>query len=212
MARARALRPAHQTVGNIANVAVSGNAVLQQAATSNRARVVDATSLVVRGGVRATAQRSEDLLQAVTRRGTHGTVLDHAGDFAGRAGALVEARVRAVVGLHETGVLDAVVGGWGAHASVGLLHDDGEDEARIDAGGLGDGLNGGLEVGGFLVGVVFLAKALAGLGDDVLEVGRPHAVEVLPLAEGGPAFGGLAVAKEGLHVSAGVGDARAGAS
>lgn len=212
MASARTLRPTHQTVGNIANVAVSGNAVLQQAATSNRTRVVDATSLVVRGGVGATTQRSEDLLQAVTRGGTHGAVLDHAGDFTGGAGALVEARVSAVVGLHETGVHDTVVGGWGANASVGLLHDDGEDEALVDAGRLGDRLNGGLEVGGFLVGVVFLAEALARLGDDVLQVGCPHAVEVLPLVERRPAFGGLAVAEEGLHVSAAVGDAGAGAS
>lgn len=49
--------------------------------------------------------------------------------------------------LHQTWILDAVVGGDDAHASVGFLHDDGEDEAGVDTGGGRDALNGALDVG-----------------------------------------------------------------
>jgi hypothetical protein len=66
--------------------------------------------------------------------------------LAGGAGVLDRAVVAgsgAVVRLHESWVADAVVGGWGADTTVAFLHHDGEDEARVDAGGCADGLDGG---------------------------------------------------------------------
>ena len=45
--------------------------------------------------------------------------------------------------MHESWVADAVVAGWGADAPVAFLHHDGEDEARVDAGGCADRLDGG---------------------------------------------------------------------
>ena len=49
--------------------------------------------------------------------------------------------------LHETRIFDTVVGGDDADAAVGLLHDDGEDEASVDAGGGRDALDAALDVG-----------------------------------------------------------------
>lgn len=45
--------------------------------------------------------------------------------------------------LHKTWVADAIVGGWCSNAAIAFLHEDGEDEAGVDAGGCADGLNCG---------------------------------------------------------------------
>lgn len=103
----------------------------------------------------------------------------------------------AVVGLHEAWVLDGVGGRWGAHAAVGFLHDDGEDEALVDAGGLGDGLDGGLQVCVFGCGVVVDVPLRAGICGDVL-VCFPECVEGEPGGLCRPAGGGLAVAEVGV--------------
>lgn len=192
---------------------MGGDAVLQEAAGGDGARVVHAGSLVELGDT-AAADLGEELLEAVARGGAHGAVLDHALDRVLGAGVDVVAGVVAVVRLHHAGVGDAVVGGGGADAAVGLLHGNGEDEAGVDAGGLGDVLNGGLEVGTLRRRVVGLAEAGARLGDDVLEVGLPHGVEAGPLILRGPARGGVAIAEESLDVAlaaANVDAARAGA-
>lgn len=75
--------------------------------------------------------------------GAVGAVHDHAPDGGGRAGhAGVGAAAGSVVVLHQAWVADRG-GGRGegvvdADAAFGLLHDDGEDEARVDARGVGD--------------------------------------------------------------------------
>lgn len=176
------------------------NAILQQTRGSNRARVVHAGRLVELAD--AAACLGEKLLEAVAVGGARRAILDHADDLRRRARADIVAGVSAVVRLHQTGIGDAVVCGWGADAAVGFLHDDGEDEALVYSGGLGDGLDGRLEGFAFLVGVVFLSEALAGLVDDVGEVGGPHGLKVNPLGLFGPALGGITVSEEGLDVLA----------
>jgi hypothetical protein len=89
--------------------------------------------------------------------------------------------------LHQTWVLHAVVGRRDADAALGFLHHDGEDEALINAGRLSNGLNGGLDVGGLLVGVVVLAELCARDGNDGHVVG-PHGVKVNPVALRRPAL------------------------
>ena len=51
--------------------------------------------------------------------------------------------------LHEAWVADAVVGGGCSYAAVALLHDDREDEARVDASVGADFLNGRRDLGQF---------------------------------------------------------------
>lgn len=82
----------------------------------------------------------------------------------------------AVVRLHQAWVFDGVGGCWSAHAAVGFLHDNGEDEALVDAGGLGDGLDGGFEVCVFGCGVVVDVPLCARICEDVL-VCFPECVE-----------------------------------
>jgi len=64
--------------------------------------------------------------------------------------------------LHESWVEYRVFGCDDADTARGLLHNDGQDHARVDAGGGGDGLDGGLHVGEFGVGVVWHAPLRAG--------------------------------------------------
>lgn len=59
-----------------------------------------------------------------------------------------------------------------ADAALGFLHDDGEDEAWVDAGGLGDGLDGGVDVFDLIGRVVFLLELSAGFAEDLLVVGE----------------------------------------
>lgn len=118
--------------------------------------VVDARGFVVHGDVGG-ACLGDTLLQAVAAGCPSCTVLDHLHDLAGGAGVLdgaVVAGSGTIVRLHESWVADAVVGGWGADATVAFLHHDGEDEARVDAGGCADGLDGGGDFVDFGFGVL----------------------------------------------------------
>lgn len=165
--------PAQETVGNVRDVAVRSDALTQVPRGSDRARVVAAGSLVV-GRDAAAALLSETLLQTIASSGTLGAVLDHLQDLALRAWALhigtVVAGAGAVVALHETRVVDAVVGCRDTDTAVAFLHDDGQDEARVDAAGLGDRVDAVLDVVDFLVGVV---------GDIPLSTARPHDLAVV---------------------------------
>ena len=152
------------------------------------------------------ARLAVDLEVAVTRRragglGAEDAVVDHLLDLA--LGAVLgrgpRRRHRGVAGalarvvLEHARVDDGVLGGGDADAALGLLHDDGEDEAGVElaaAGGLGDGrlqlVVLGVAVGGHAVGAALL---------DERQVGAPHAVEARhPLVHGGPAGAGRAVA------------------
>ena len=157
-----------------------GDALAKVSAWSDRARVVHAGGdvvLAVIGG----ASLGDELLQAVAVRGAICAILDHTGDLAHGARVLdvagVVAGAGAVVALHEAWVPDAVVGGRGAHAAIALLHDDGKDEAGIDARRGTNILDGIPEI--LVLGVLVVGGARelrAGVGEDV-EVGIEPARE-----------------------------------
>lgn len=87
-----------------------------------------------------------------------------------------------------------------AHAAVGFLHHDREDEGFVDTRGGRDVFNGRLDVSEFLLGVVNLAESIgAGLLHDVL-VDVPQVVEGKPLVLAGPAFSCCASAAVRLDV------------
>lgn len=94
--------------------------------------------------------------------------------------------------LHETGVADAVVGGVDSDTALGLLHDDCEDEAVVDLGGLGDGFDSGFDDGVLFVGVVGDGELRAGGLHEGL-VGFEHLVVGYPVRLRGPACAGGAV-------------------
>lgn len=125
-------RAACEAVGNIGDVRGSGAVGVAEIARGvDAARVVDTSSAVDALGAGA-ADLAENLLETVAGGGSHGTGADHADDGGLGAGVHAKARVLAVVILHEARVVVAVVGGPHADASVGLLHDDGEDEAGVN--------------------------------------------------------------------------------
>lgn len=102
----------------------------------NGPRVVDARSLVVLAVVGGSGL-GDALLETVSGRRSTSAVLDHLGDFALGAGILYCAIVAApstVVALHEAWVTDAIVGSGRADTAVGLLDNDCENEAGVDAG------------------------------------------------------------------------------
>lgn len=121
-----------------------GDTVSQVPARGDRARVIHAGGDVVLAIVAGPGLRDE-LLQPRAVGRAISAVLDHTGDLGAGAWVLdVAAAVAgpgAVVALHETRVLDAIVGGRSADATVALLHDDGEDEAGVDASRCTDSLD-----------------------------------------------------------------------
>lgn len=198
VAAAAAARPADQTVGNVRSVAVSGDAGAQVTVGSNRAGVVAASGLVVRSNIAGTTVGGNELLQTITIGSTQGTITDHLLDLGGRAGVLDRAvdvaATLAVVGLHETRVDDAVVGGRDADTAVALLHNDSQDEAGIDAGLAGDLGDGSLDVGHLALGSIGSTPLGAGRAHDPL-VALEHIVKAgNPVGKGGPSIGDLAVA------------------
>ncbi len=208
IAAAGAGGPAKQTVGNVRSVAVSGDAGAQVTVGGNRAGVVAASSLVVRSSIARATVGGDELLQPITIGSTHGTITDHLLDLGGWARVLdctVDvAATLAVVGLHETGVDDAVVGGVDAGTAVALLHNDSQDEAGIDAGLAGDLGDGGLDVGHLALGIIGNTPLGAGRAHDPL-VALKHIVKGgNPVGNGGPSIGDLAVtAKDsGVKVAA----------
>ena len=147
-----------------------GNTVAEVPARSDRARVVHAggdvvlavvtySSLLKEGGQAGTTSSTGNAVR---------TIFNHLGDLTQRARRLdltvVVAGASSIVALHETRIPYAAVGGVNAHAAVALLHDDGENVARVNARRAGDTANGGLEPSVLLVAVVFQAcvEALAG--------------------------------------------------
>lgn len=93
-----------------------------------------------------------------------------------------------MVALHETGVDDTVVGSRSSDTAVALLHDDGEDESSVDAGGAGDGLDAVGHVLNFLVRVVFNVPLSAGTPHGFL-IGVEHLLKGRePVAHGRPSI------------------------
>lgn len=173
----RRIDPARQPIRDIAGIAVRRDPAFE-AIVRNRTGIVQAGCAVEGPDVRV-AGLVYHLGQAVAVGGAGAPLADHAGDVvvgAGRADAVLVARVLAVVVLHEARVADAVVGGRSAHAAAGLLHDDGENEAVVDEGILGDLLDGVVDGGdlvGAVVGDVELVAAGGGhLGFVVVEPGE----------------------------------------
>ncbi len=199
-----ALGPADKAVGDIRGVAFRGKAILENAVSRNRARVVQDGGLVESADI-GDAGLGDELLQAGAGGGAISAVLDHANDLILGAGVGVRTRARTIMRLHEAGVSDSEVAGQGTHAAVALLHDHGEDEALINSGRLRDALDGGLQVGALLGRVVGLAKLGTRVGDD-FEVGAPHRVEAHPGALLRPAGGDVAGSKESLQIDRDAGD------
>ncbi len=126
--------PARETVGNVAGVAAGA---VGAEVVGDVARVVHAGGAVKRRDV-AAAGGVEALRQAVAVVGAGRALADHR--LNGAAGtrrldvAVVVAGAGAVVVLHQARVAVVVAArGVDANAAGRLLHDDGEDEAVVDA-------------------------------------------------------------------------------
>lgn len=190
-----------KTVSNVRSVRRSSTTFAKIARGRDAARVVDASSLV--NLLRASSlEVSENLLETVTRGSARGTVLDHAEDLVVGARVGVGAVVGTGVILHQTRVGDRDRSGRDADASLALLHDSGEDEARVDTRRLGHVLNRGLDLVDLFVGVVLGVELGAGASEG-LEVDVPEGVEADPGVVGRPSGAGRAVTLEELAGCAG---------
>ena len=197
------IHPAHQPIRNIRRITMRRRSLLQIPTTINNATVIVPRAPVVR-----LREFHIDLVRAGDRPGqavallcARYTIGDHAQDLLVGARcldfAVVVAAMRAFVVLHDAGIAHGSVGGdarGGAHAAFGFLHDHCEDEAVVDARGVGDCLNGVVEGLGFRgTEVGYVVDGVAAAGYDVL-VNRPYVVEAEPLEAGGPTGGGGPVA------------------
>ena len=169
--------PPRQPIRNITCVAMRGNAVLQLATRGNAPTVIDPSRAIEISDV-ALAALIDALCQAIAVASTSCAVVDHLLDGAGRAGVLhatiVVACRGAVVILHQSWVAYAVVGRRGAHTAAGFLHDDGEDEAVVDAGLLGYRLDAVVNGAYFGAAVVCLPELAAGLEHQVFVIVEPE--------------------------------------
>lgn len=112
------------------------NTILQLASAGDGSRVVDARS-TVKGRHVAAAGLVEAVGEPVARGSTSCALANHLVNRRRWARvldvAVVVARGFAVVVLHQARVAHAAVCCRGADTAVRLLHDDGEDEAVVDA-------------------------------------------------------------------------------
>lgn len=196
------VRPADEAVGNVGGIAVGGNAAVEVTVASNGARVVNARSLVVLGDI--VARLLDSLLDTPLETNLTvqaSAVRDHALDLVVRAGhntlAVRVAGVGTLEGLHQSWVVETVVGRRGTNAALGLLHDDGEDELGLDAALSRDFLDGLLDIVGLLLAVVVHAKLGARLKSGG-NVGVPGILEGLPLRFLRPALSRGAITAEDL--------------
>ena len=128
--------PASQAVGDVDGVAGGAGDAVVEVAVVDGAAVVHAGGGVDGLGVGVAEDArggGEGLLEAVAGGGAGGAVGDHLEDGGGGAGVDAVAAAGPVVRLHEARVDDAVVGGRGPDAPLGLLHHDRQDEALVDA-------------------------------------------------------------------------------
>lgn len=194
--------PANETVGNVSGIAVGGNAAVEVAIGGDGTGVVDTRSLVVLVDVLAAGLLDSPLETDLAVE--TGTIRNHALDLIVGAGdntlAAGVARALALEGLHESRVVEAVVGGRGANASLGLLHDNGEDEFGLDTTLGRDLLDGLLDVVGFFLAVVLHAELSARL-ESGGDVGVPGVLEGDPFRLLRPALGRGTIAAEGLESS-----------
>lgn len=190
-----------KTVSDVRSVRRSSTTLAKITRGRDAARVVDASSLVdlLRAG---SLEVGHNLLETVTRGSARGTILDHTEDLVVGARIGVGAVVGTGVILHQTRVGDRNGSSRDADASLALLHDSGEDEARVDTRRLGDVLNGRFDLVGLVVGVV-LGVELAARAGDGLEVDVPEGVEADPGVVGGPSGASRAVTLEELAGLAG---------
>ena len=154
-------RPSGETVSDVGGVAGGASEAVVEVGVVDGARVVLASSGVEGASVAASTAKvalglGEKLLETVTVDSTSGTITDHLEDHLVAATACRRARAGAVavVGLHESGVADTVVGGRSANTANALLHHYGKNEAVVDARLGGDRLDGAADGGDLLLGVV----------------------------------------------------------
>ena len=176
----------HEPVGNGLNIGSRSTNGVVEIVLVHRPRVVAAESLVV-----VVVPRIQ-LLQAISGRGTFGTVANHLENA-----ALGVARVECdtSVGLHDTRVSDTVVGGTDTDVAAGFLHNDAKNSAGIDAGLGGDLVDGSLDeadfagavVKGHQGGVLGPEGVVAGPGAWVREVGSGAAVRDIATTDTGTA-------------------------
>ena len=188
--------PASEAVGHVGSVTRGRSEALIEVVIVDGSAVVLASSRVGSASTRPdrAACLGEDLLEASAMSSSGSAVADHEEDLVKGAGADLEAAALTVVGLHETRVDDAVVGGVDADAALALLHDYREDEAGVDASLAGDLPDGSVDVGNLLRRIVLVAAVPLAR---VLHDGGVDGPELFVRAPGirvGPAGLGSAVA------------------
>ena len=123
--------------------------------------IVDARRLVESRDI-ARPGLIEALSETVSRSRSAGPLLNHLGNRTGWTGVLYDyftgraapACGLTVVVLHQARVGHTAEGGGDTDAAAGFLEDDGEDEALVDVGASGDGLDGIIDRGNLSGGVI----------------------------------------------------------
>ena len=127
----------------------------------NRTRIVNARRPVESRDI-GRPRFVKALSETVSRSRSAGSLLNHLGNRTGWtgilydhfAGVIAPACGVAVVVLHQARVGDTAERGGDADAAAGFLEDNGEDEALVDVGASGDGLDGIVDRGNLSWGVV----------------------------------------------------------
>lgn len=203
----RSMDPSYEPISNIGGVAIGSNAPTQIARCINGTRVIDPGRLIERCGI-VDVRLVDALSKAIPSVGASTTVANHPSDNPLRARHLdlpmAITCAGTIVILHQARVFDAVIGGRSTDTPPRLLHNDGQDEAVVDAGLEGDLLDGIIDGADFKAIVVDLLELMARAKHQGLIVVEPlqeislvafapcidcgclHVYEGHPSASGGP--------------------------
>lgn len=158
--------PALHSAGHILHIAVRRTSTIAHV-VGNVARVVVSCSLV------EVAVVVDTLDQTIASRSSLRAVNDHLVDGVAWARGRDTVACSSLVGLHEAGVADAIVrvGGTDTWVTVGLLHNDRQDESVVDERRGGNGLDVIVDPADFLIrsSIVGHAEALVNFREDYQE-------------------------------------------
>jgi len=197
--------PTVETVGDIFSIAGSATETVVEVTVVNRATVVESGGSIGGLGILLTMATSlrHKLLQTVASGGSLNAVLNHLQDLVRWARADTITGTSAIMRLHQSWVGDTVVGSRDADAALALLHDDSQNETRINARRSSYLVDRAVDGLGLFSRVILTPTVPgAGLADGFL-VGFPESIKRTPAVQRRPASSGRAIA---LVADVGIGD------
>lgn len=206
-AQTRTIGPPQKTIGDVRGVTVSSTALTQVTTRGNSTRIISTGSFIERSHICCTAFLNNQCLQARASWGPFDAINDHLENLTLGTrilnNSILVAGPRALVTLHQSRVDYPVVGGLDTNAPLAFLHNNWQDEVRIDTAGfshLADEILHGI---GFVFWVIGKAPLRAAVRYGFFICLKHGFKRVHPLVTAGPAVGNTTVSSQYCRVETG---------